>query len=244
MMTNNPIRVMVLSCLTVLAASSIVYASKPDPIDKDKLVWHDCKDLGVEGKGWTDTLSYYDRLPGKAEGKAPKAVWGLGHDSAGLCVRFTTDASSIQVRWTLLNASLDMPHMPATGVSGVDLYVKDKGGRWRFVANGRPKGVSNTSAFAEVPSGEHYLLYLPLYNGVKSVEIGIPKGCIAYGLQARFVQAHCVLRHLDHPGRLRVAAWHGVYGDRRPAIERPGNQPRLQRQWKDGTGNGRLARRT
>ncbi len=27
-----------------------------------------------------------------------------------------------------------------------------------------------------MPPGEQYLVYLPLYNGVKSVEIGIPKG--------------------------------------------------------------------
>ena len=68
-----------------------------------------------------------------------------------------------------------LPHMPATGVSGVDLYAKDKGGRWEFVGNGRPAAATNTASFA-VPPGEQYLLYLPLYNGVKSVEIGIPKG--------------------------------------------------------------------
>ena len=67
-----------------------------------------------------------------------------------------------------------MPHMPATGVSGVDLYAKDKAGKWSFVGNGRPLEVSNTAAFTPL-SGEEYLLYLPLYNGVKSIEIGIPK---------------------------------------------------------------------
>lgn len=153
----------------MIAASGILCAQTQDD------VWYDGKQLGVEGKGWTDTLSFYDRLPGKAQGKAPDSVWGLSHHSAGLCVRFTTDAPSIKVRWTLTSAGLAMPHMPATGMSGVDFYVKEKGGRWRFVGNGRPENVTNTAAFA-VPPGEQYLLYLPLYNGTKTVEIGIPKG--------------------------------------------------------------------
>ena len=68
-----------------------------------------------------------------------------------------------------------MQHMPATGVSGVDLYVKNKAGQWRFVFNGRPFAVSNTFS-RPLPPGEEYLLYLPLYNGVKSVELGVPKG--------------------------------------------------------------------
>jgi lysophospholipase L1-like esterase len=93
-----------------------------------------------------------------------------------LCVRFTTDAPSIQVRWTLLSGGASaLPHMPATGVSGVDFYAKAKGGQWEFVANGRPAAATNTASFT-VPPGEQYLVYLPLYDGVKSVAIGIPKG--------------------------------------------------------------------
>jgi hypothetical protein len=57
----------------------------------------------------------------------------------------------------------------------VDLYSKDKSGRWRFVANGRPAAVTNTARFTP-PSSQPCLLYLPLYNGVTSVAIGIPTG--------------------------------------------------------------------
>ena len=172
--------VLSLACLAALAAPSLLLAEAIDPqkakaSPDGKTLWYDCKDLVVEGKGWTDTPSFYDRLPAKAQGKVPPAVWDLSHHSAGLCVRFTTDAPTIQVRWTLSSANLAMPHMPATGVSGVDLYAKDKAGRWRFVGNGRPNAVSNTASFTP-PAGEQLLLYLPLYNGTKSVEIGIPKG--------------------------------------------------------------------
>ena len=172
---------LLVACLSVLAAPSVVVAAESDPSktaasSDDTTRWYDCKDLVVEGKGWTDTPSFYDRLPVKAEGKVTPSVWGLSHHSAGMCVPFTTDAPSIQVRWTLLpNAGLSMPHMPATGVSGVDLYSKDKSGRWRFVANGRPSAVTNTARFTP-PPGQPCLLYLPLYNGVTSVQIGVPKG--------------------------------------------------------------------
>jgi hypothetical protein len=34
--------------------------------------WHDIRDLAVEGKGWTDTRAFFDRLPAKAEGVVRK----------------------------------------------------------------------------------------------------------------------------------------------------------------------------
>jgi hypothetical protein len=141
--------------------------------------WVDVRDLGVEGKGWTDTKSFFDRLPAKAEGVVPPSVWGLGRDSAGLLVRFTTDATTIQARWTVISGRLAMPHMPATGVSGLDLYVKADDGRWRWLGVGQPQDKkTNTSTLVSgLPEGRReFLLYLPLYNGVSSVELGVPEG--------------------------------------------------------------------
>jgi hypothetical protein len=43
------------------------------------------------------------------------------------------DAGTIQARWTLTFGRLAMPHMPATGVSGLDLYVKAVDGQWRWL---------------------------------------------------------------------------------------------------------------
>jgi len=155
--------------LALFAARGIVLAD--EPID-----WRECKTLGVEGQGWTDTLAPYDRLPGGAKDQVPAPVWNLSHHSAGLCLRFTTDAPKVQFRWTLIDSSLSLPHMPSTGVSGLDLYVKEPGGRWRFVVNCPPKAASNTSKEIGVSPGQQYLLYFPLYNGVKSVQIGVAEG--------------------------------------------------------------------
>lgn len=164
-------------------------ASAIEPIEELSLVnatedpvlpirWYDIRLLGVEGQGWTtDLKSPFDRLPAKAEGKAPAAVWGLSHHSAGLAVRFVTDSRTIHARWTLTKAELAMPHMPATGVSGLDLYVKDSGTTWRWLSVGQPKAQTNSVALVSgLPVGRReYMLYLPLYNGVSSVELGIDK---------------------------------------------------------------------
>jgi hypothetical protein len=139
-------------------------------------LWYDLRLLDVEGRGWTETTAFYDRLPSRAEGIVREAVWNLSRNSAGLCVRFITDATTIQARWTLTSSKLEMPHMPATGVSGLDVYVKHEG-RWRWLAVGFPKEqTSRVSLVSGLPPGpREFLLYLPLYNGVSSVELGLPK---------------------------------------------------------------------
>src|SRR4051812_32864779 len=63
---------------------------KEDP--KEPLLWYDVRLLGVEGQGWQETKAPFDRLPAKAEGVVRPPVWGLSRDSAGLCVRFATEA--------------------------------------------------------------------------------------------------------------------------------------------------------
>jgi hypothetical protein len=147
----------------------------------DGFSWYDIRYLDVEGKGWTDTKSFYDRLPAKAEAVVRGPVWNLSHDSAGMCVRFVTDTNEIQVRWELRSKSLAMPHMPATGVSGLDLYVKDTDGKWQWLATGRPIEfpVNSVTIVKNIPvDTREYLLYLPLYNGVLSVEVGVPEGSV------------------------------------------------------------------
>lgn len=141
------------------------------------LRWTDIRKLGIEGQGWTDVQHPFDRLPARAEKIVRPPVWSLSHDSAGMSVRFSTAAPSIAVRWTVRRERLALPHMPATGVSGVDLYVRHKN-QWRWLANGRPEHRTNEQVMVKdwAGGGRDYLLYLPLYNGVEVVEIGLPAG--------------------------------------------------------------------
>lgn len=143
-----------------------------------ELSWHDVSEWGVEGRGWGDQerKRWYDRLPAKAEGKVTGAVWSLSRDSAGMAVRFRTDATEIHARYQLLKERIAMPHMPATGVSGVDLYARDANGRWKWVQVVKPDKARINAAIITgmAPGSREYLAYLPLYNGIEKLEIGVP----------------------------------------------------------------------
>ncbi|GMV94917.1 MAG: hydrolase [Candidatus Hydrogenedentota bacterium] len=179
--------------LTIAVVFAMGAAFAQDAIDsatatkgENGILWYNALEIGLEGKGWTDTEHPYDRLPSKAKGVVPDPVWSLSHDSAGMAVRFVTDASAIRARWTVRDEGLAMPHMPATGVSGLDLYVRGGDG-WGWIAQGRPSAVSNEAELATgIPEGSHeYLLYLPLYNGTESLEIGIPESATLSKAPAR-----------------------------------------------------------
>lgn len=188
--------------MTILYRSALVLfvtlLARVGQSNAQEVRWQEAKSLEIEGMGWSATAGAFDRLPDSAKSKVNEVAWAQSKDSAGICVRFVTDAPSVSVRWTLTKAELDMPHMPATGCSGLDLYVraapapdaaarqKDGASGWRFIGNCRPAkqdGNLSTIEFLEgvaVSGGEsplrECLLYLPLYNGTASLEIGIPTG--------------------------------------------------------------------
>lgn len=183
----------------VLATTVIAQQPAPKPVAKPAApkapsipadaAWHDVTKWGVEGRGWGDQerKRWFDRFPAKAEGKVTPAVWSLSRDSAGMMVRFKTDAKAIYTRYTLAKTNLAMPHMPATGVSGVDLYARDAQGKWRWVQVTRPSSPKvETTLISDLAPGEReYAAYLPLYNGIESLEIGVPAGAKFAGLAPR-----------------------------------------------------------
>ena len=61
----------------------------------------------------------YVRFPQEYQNKLRKDVWDLGQNSAGISIRFCTNASEITVRWTVMEDNV-MDHMPFTGIKGID----------------------------------------------------------------------------------------------------------------------------
>jgi hypothetical protein len=180
-------RIRILIVLAGWVASQGLYAGPPETrliesqravrLPDDPHLWYDLRELEVEGKGWQDTEQFYDRLPVRAKGVVRDEVWELAQDTAGMAARFVTDATTICARWALRSEPLALDHMPATGVSGLDLYVRETSGKWRWLAQGRPSQIAlNQKTLVEnLPAGmKEFLLYLPLYNGVNSVQIGLP----------------------------------------------------------------------
>lgn len=142
--------------------------------------WHDPQ-MGqdaksvIQNQGWNEDGGNYNRLPLRAKDKVRKAVWNLSCESAGLAIRFKTNAKDINVKYKV-SGGYSMPHMPSTGVSGVDLYRNaDQGfcfGNYSFGDTIRYS--YHIDRGATVGEEQEYTLYLPLYNGVRYMEIGVP----------------------------------------------------------------------
>ncbi len=166
---------------TGLVAGGLLTSSQislADDNNQPGLTWHNVEDWGVEGKGWQETLKYYDRLPAKAEKVVRSPVWSLSRHSAGMLVHFKTDATAISVHHKVTSSQLGMPHMPATGVSGLDLYAADDTGAMRWLSVTKPnKQEMQVQMISGIIPGERlYSIYLPLYNGTEFLKIGIPTG--------------------------------------------------------------------
>lgn len=177
------------------AQQTVPEVSKLDPAmginarAQDQLDWHDVTTWGVEGRILPDQerLKWFDRLPASAEGKVTPAVWNLSRDSAGMMVRFETNATAISVHYQLTKSTPGMPHMPATGVSGIDLYARDASGKWKWVQVTKPAAQEVKAEIINglAPGLRDYAAYLPLYNGVEFLKIGVPKGAKFAGLAPR-----------------------------------------------------------
>lgn len=134
----------------------------------------------VNGIAEHDTAYIYHRLPSYMEQQVRPIVWNLSLNTAGEFLHFKTTARSLVVRYGLAGKSMAMPHMPATGVSGVDLYAIDKNGEWNWAPPAYRFGDTCVYSYKNVlaaagASGVDYYLYLPLYNTVEWLSIGVGK---------------------------------------------------------------------
>eukprot|EP01006_Ploeotia_vitrea_P028991 TRINITY_DN61614_c0_g1_i1.p1 TRINITY_DN61614_c0_g1~~TRINITY_DN61614_c0_g1_i1.p1 ORF type:complete len:912 (+),score=131.61 TRINITY_DN61614_c0_g1_i1:93-2738(+) len=135
--------------------------------------------MGVFGRAFNDTASYYNRLPAAAERVVRRPIWDLQQDSAGMFAQFVTDAKEIYLNYTLHSRSLDMWHFPSTGVSGFDLYIWDpKHNKFRWVATNRPTYPGNAVKLISHSKNERIIcrLHLPLYNAPKDLWVGYEHG--------------------------------------------------------------------
>ena len=139
--------------------------------------WIDGKDLPIEGRVFDDVELWYDRLPANVSTNVNAGVRGMKHHTAGMQFRFKTDSKKLRFKWTPWNTGrLAMGHMASTGVSGLDIYRQRADGRWLHVRSFKLPDIVPEDGFAfdiDWKYGGPCLVYLPLYNGIRSFSLGI-----------------------------------------------------------------------
>ena len=149
--------------------------------DANTLQWisaTDCR-LTVRGLPWfEENGEVFSRLPLRAQGVVPPAVWQLAQAPASARLVFKTDATRLSLRMEN-HSHANMPHFAVTGSDGAFLYeggpnqmkpccaIKPDIGQVRVEMD-----IANTMP----PMMHEYTIYLPLYAPLKSIEIGIPQG--------------------------------------------------------------------
>lgn len=160
--------------ILLFALFTLWAAVLPAQSEKD-MKFTDAKELMILGQGFEKTIGPYGRLPQSLSAEFRPDLISLGRNSAGVAVRFSSDSPVISARWTLTN-NFSMSHMASTGIKGLDLYVW-LNGRWLFIGTAKPVGKENFSVFVKgmEKSEKEFVAFLPLYDGVESLQIGVSK---------------------------------------------------------------------
>ena len=136
-------------------------------------VYYDASEFPLYGKATDASATRYERLPDSLRNICSQPLWELGQNSAGLAIRFRSNSTSVSAKWEVL-LDRNMNHMTPTGIKGLDLYCYQDG-KWVSVNSARPTGkVNHATIIANmVPQEREYMLYLPLYDGLTSLLIGV-----------------------------------------------------------------------
>ena len=139
------------------------------------------------------TITFFDPMksPAKVYGlvpgeycRVPKAVFaqmseglrGLSRQTSGGRVRFNTTSEKLTVKLEVLDEPA-MAHMPSSGSSGLDFF-EGTGKDMKYIATRQPAcRQKKLEAEVQLSKGEKTVtIYLPLYNGIKSLKIGTEAG--------------------------------------------------------------------
>ena len=150
------------------------------PFTRSKIEWFDPTQLPfrISGLYWFSQEKVYRRLPQKLSKRIPPAVNELANYPAGAQIAFRTDSLQIAIK-VKLTAPANMPHMPATGQCGFDLYV-GKPFQQRFYNvtkyDQRKKKYEMIIFQHNKKRLRNFVLNFPLYQQVREVKVGLTSG--------------------------------------------------------------------
>lgn len=146
----------------------------------DGLTWYSPlkEPFRISGLAWFEEERIYRRLPVSPSYNIPTPVDNLANCTSGGQIHFRTNSRNISVRIRLAGGS-SMYHMPATGECGMDAYFGGPG-HWLFAGtasfkSGEPEYESRLF-LCDSSEWRSFILNMPLYKGVKEIEIGLDQG--------------------------------------------------------------------
>lgn len=152
---------------------------KQEPGDDRRWLAAADKRLQMRGLAWyEENGGSFCRLPHRAKGRVRAPVWDLAQCPASGRLAFRSNTTGLAVRARSPNTNV-MAHMPGSGSRGLSLYA-GRPGRMRPWGAAIPDGGNvdfERQIFQGIPGKmREFRLYLPLYNGLESLELGFSKG--------------------------------------------------------------------
>lgn len=129
------------------------------------------------------TQPIFRRLPAEVAEATSEGVTLLSKHTAGGRVRFATDSDFICIKAKMNSITL-LPHMPASGAAGFDLFIDSPdGAESRYVKTFMPPWRTTESGYeSRIDLGSKKLRYFtinfPSYSGVDELLVGIGEGAI------------------------------------------------------------------
>lgn len=158
-----------------------------------KIVYQDASKFHLYGKAFNNQQQYH-RADTATYNALPATVKNLLTHSAGLAIVFKTNSKSISAKWCVTDKKPGN-NMTLIAQKGLDLYIK-RDGKWQFAGVGRPSNICSEFTLVKAMDNteKECMIFLPLYDELKSLEIG--------------VEAGSSIASLDNPFRKRVV----IYG--------------------------------
>lgn len=141
---------------------------------ENPLKYIDASTLSVYGKA-EPTANHYYRIDTARYPELPPAVKRLLTNPAGLFLHFRTNSQVLNAKWCVTEKKLGN-NMTAIMAKGLDVYIRnEKTGDWQFAGVGRPGKVCTEYTLVDHmdASEKEFLVYLPLWDVVKELKIGI-----------------------------------------------------------------------
>ncbi len=162
--------------------SSLLWAQK-----KDSLKYTNAETLSLIGK-IAETKNIYHRIDTVLYPGLPPNVKRLLTNSAGLAIAFKTNSPVIAAKWCVTKSKAANNLTPIAN-KGLDLYIK-RNGQWQFAGVGRPTGDCTEGVMVENmdESEKECLVYLPLYDELTKLEIGVAPNASLQSMPSPFTK--------------------------------------------------------